>query len=243
MSLTGSLSTLALKPDKVRGDSLESGSSTNVAVWESWHKLRLSAHHGKKLIKKSFKPYHPKVKTFFLHELDQFDFEPGEKVSIVMRTLKKLFGSLSNSNSLRAKRLNAKLSFVRVKGLQHFKDGKSVTDLIEFPDSYWAAHNNLIKAKDNKKRISSDQPKQRLETIQEESEQVEKSGNNRVNNEQVSKLKIFRMKFEILPRIAKIIFEIIIFPFILIMAGLLIMNFTCKNAKKISKAEQNIVNI
>ena len=54
---------------------------------------------------------------------------------------------------------------------------------------------------------------------------------------------MFRMKFEILPRIAKIIFEIIIFPFILIMAGLLIMNFTCKNAKKISKAEQSIVNI
>lgn len=243
MSLTSSMSTLALKPDNVRGDSLESGSSTNVAVWESWHKLRLSAHHGKKLIKKNYKPYHPKVKTFFLHELDQFDLEPGEKVSIVMRTLKKLFGNISNSNSLRAKRVNAKLSFVRVKGLQHFKDGKSVTDLIEFPDSYWAAHNNLIKAKDNKNRISSDQPKQRLETIQEESEKVEKSGNNRVNNEQVSKLKIFRMKFEILPRIAKIIFEIIIFPFILIMAGLLIMNFTCKNAKKISKAEQNIVNI
>ena len=243
MSLTSSMSTLALKPDKVRGDSLESGSSTNVAVWESWHKLRLSAHHGKKLIKKNYKPYHPKVKTFFLHELDQFDLEPGEKVSIVMRTLKKLFGNISNSNSLRAKRVNAKLSFVRVKGLEHFKDGKSITDLIEFPDSYWAAHNNLIKAKDNKNRISSDQPKQRLETIQEESEKVEKSGNNRVNNEQVSKLKIFRMKFEILPRIAKIIFEIIIFPFILIMAGLLIMNFTCKNAKKISKAEQNIVNI
>ena len=243
MSLTSSMSTLALKPDNVRGDSLESGSSTNVAVWESWHKLRLSAHHGKKLIKKNYKPYHPKVKTFFLHELDQFDLEPGEKVSIVMRTLKKLFGNISNSNSLRAKRVNAKLSFVRVKGLEHFKDGKSITDLIEFPDSYWAAHNNLIKAKDNKNRISSDQPKQRLETIQEESEKVEKSGNNRVNNEQVSKLKIFRMKFEILPRIAKIIFEIIIFPFILIMAGLLIMNFTCKNAKKISKAEQNIVNI
>ena len=243
MSLTSSMSTLALKPDNVRGDSLESGSSTNVAVWESWHKLRLSAHHGKKLIKKNYKPYHPKIKTFFLHELDQFDLEPGEKVSIVMRTLKKLFGNISNSNSLRAKRVNAKLSFVRVKGLEHFKDGKSITDLIAFPDSYWAAHNNLIKAKDNKNRISSDQPKQRLETIQEESEKVEKSGNNRVNNEQVSKLKIFRMKFEILPRIAKIIFEIIIFPFILIMAGLLIMNFTCKNAKKISKAEQNIVNI
>ena len=245
MSLTSSMSTLALKPDSVRGDSLESGSRANVAVWESWHKLRLSAHHGKKLIKKNFKPYHPKVKTFFLHELDQFDLEPGEKVSIVMRTLKKLFGNFSNPNSLRAKRVNAKLSFVRVKGLEHFKDGKSIIDLIDFPDSYWAAYDYLIKAKDNKKqyRISSDQPKQRLEPIPEESEKVEKSGMNRLKNEQVSKLKIFRMKFEILPRIAKIIFEIIIFPFILIMAGLLIMNFTCKNAKKISKAEQNIVNI
>ena len=138
--------------------------------------------------------------------------------------------------------MNAKLSFVRVKGLQHFKEGKSITDLIEFPDSYWAAHDNLIKSK-KQYQISSDQPKQHLETIPEESEKVEKSGMNRLKNEQVSKLKIFRMKFEILPRIAKIIFEIIIFPFILIMAGLLIMNFTCKNAKKISKAEQNIVNI
>ena len=248
MSLTSSMSTLALKHENIRDDStfesLEIGSSPNVAVWESWHKLRLTAHHGKKLIKKNFKPYHPKVKTFFLHEIDQFDLEPGEKVTIVMRTLKKLFGSISNSNSLRAKRVNAKLSFVRVKGLQHFKDGKSITDLIEFPDSYWAAYDCLIKAKDNKKQnqITSDQPKQRLETISE-SKKVENSRNNRLNNEQVSKLQIFRMKFEILPRIAKIIFEIIIFPFILIMAGLLIMNFTCKNAKKISKAEQNIVNI
>ena len=195
MSLTSSMSTLALKHDNVRGDStfesLESGSSPSVAVWESWHKLRLSAHHGKKLIKKNFKPYHPKVRTLFLHELDQFDLEPGEKVTIVMRTLKKLFGNISKSNSLRAKRMNAKLSFVRVKGLQYFKDGKSITDLIEFPDSYWAAHDNLIKAKDNKKqyRISSDQPIQRL------------------NNEQVSKLKILRMKFETLPFRAKIIFE------------------------------------
>ena len=226
MSLTSSMSTLALKPDKVRGDSLESGSSTNVAVWESWHKLRLSAHHGKKLIKKNFKPYHPKVRTLFLHELDQFDLEPGEKVTIVMRTLKKLFGNISNSNSLRAKRMNAKLSFVRVKGLQYFKDGKSITDLIEFPDSYWAAYDNLIKAKEKQYRISSDKPKQCRGTIPEESEQVEKSGNNRLNNEQVSNLKIIRMKFEILPCLAKIIFEIIIFPFILIMAGLLLMNFT-----------------
>ena len=89
MSLTSSMSTLALKPDNIRDDSLESGSSMNVAVWESWHKLKLSAHHGKKLIKKNFKPYHPKVKTFFLHDLDQFDLEPGEKVTIVIRTLKK----------------------------------------------------------------------------------------------------------------------------------------------------------
>ena len=89
MSLTSSMSILALKPDNIRDDSLESGSSMNVAVWESWHKLKLSAHHGKKLIKKNFKPYHPKVKTFFLHDLDQFDLEPGEKVTIVIRTLKK----------------------------------------------------------------------------------------------------------------------------------------------------------
>ena len=248
MSLTSDMSTLALKPEIVCDDStfesLESGSGRNVAIWESWDKLKLSAYHGKKLIKKNFKPYHPKVKTFFLHELDQFDLEAGEKVSIVMRTLKKLFGAIAHSNSLRAKRLNAKLSFVRVKGLQHFKDGKPITDLIEFPESYWVAHNNLIKAIDNKhSRNQSNHLQRRLETIPEESERVEKSRNNRFKNDEVSKLKFFRMKFEILPRIAKIIFEIIIFPFILIMAGLLIMNFTCKNAKKISKAEQSIVNI
>lgn len=51
------------------------------------------------------------------------------------------------------------------------------------------------------------------------------------------------MKFEILPKIVKILFELIVFPFIFILGGLLIMNFSCKNARKISKADQNIVDV
>ena len=244
MSLTSTMSTLAVK-DNSSETSFESlDSNLDRKDWETWEQLKLSSYHGKKLIKRAYKPYHPKVKAFFLHELDNFDFEPNEKVTIVMRTIKKVLGNVTNPQSMRGKKINSKLSFVRVKGLDHFKAGKSIKNLIEFPDSYWEAHKKLIEAQNRKQsQVQSDQLKRCLETIPEKVESVRDSRANKYSKDEVSSLNIFRMKFEILPRIAKIIFEIIIFPFILIMAGLLIMNFTCKNAKKISKAEQSIVNI
>ena len=159
MSLTSDMSTLDLKnvngPNESTFESMDSNSSQKVEVWESWEQLRLSAYHGKKLVKKNYMPYHPKVKKFFLHEIDNFDFEPGEKVTIVMRTLKKVFGSMIHSNSSRGKRVNAKLTFIRVKALQHFQDGKSVKDLIEFPKSYWDAYKILLKAQENKRTRTS----------------------------------------------------------------------------------------
>jgi len=133
MSLTHNMANLELKnaaleqtPDQLNGN------------WETWKRLKLSVYHGKKLAKRSFKPYHPKTKSFFLHELDEFGFEPNEKLIIVMRTLKKVFGN-TDTNSNRSKRINNKLSFIRVKGLDHFKANKNIKDLIEFPDSYWQA--------------------------------------------------------------------------------------------------------
>ena len=242
MSLNNNMSTLALK-DNSSDTSFESLDSLSVGKdWESWKQLRLSAYHGKKLIKRAYKPYHPKAKAFFLHELDNFDFEPGEKVTIVMRTLKKCFGNVINSQTIRGKRVNSKLSFIRVKGLKHFKQGKSIKDLILFPDSYWEAYKTLVDAQNKKQPISqSDHLKRRLETIPEEKDEVQDSGATKSKN-QVSIVNLFRMKFEILPKIAKIIFELIIFPFIFLMIGFLIVNFTCKNAKKIAKAEQSIVN-
>ena len=150
MSLTSDMSTLDLK-NVSSFESLDSNSSQKVEVWESWEQVRLSNYHGKKLVKKNFMPYHPKVKKFFLHEIDNFDFEPGEKVAMIMRTLKKVFGNMTHSNSASGKRVNAKLSFIRVKALKHFQDGKSVKDLIEFPKSYWDAHKILLNAQENKR--------------------------------------------------------------------------------------------
>ena len=51
------------------------------------------------------------------------------------------------------------------------------------------------------------------------------------------------MHFETFTKIAKLLFELVIFPAIFIIAGLLIVNFVCKNAKIISKADQTIVKI
>ena len=61
MSLTHNMANLELKnaaleqtPDQLNGN------------WETWKRLKLSVYHGKKLAKRSFKPYHPKTKSFFL---------------------------------------------------------------------------------------------------------------------------------------------------------------------------------
>ena len=133
MSITNTMANLELKKT-----SMEPTPDLTNGNWENWNRLKLSVYHGKKLAKRSFKPYHPKTRTFFLHDLDNFGFEPNEKLIIVMRTLKKVFGN-SEPNSNRAKRINNKLTFIREKGLEHFKADKNIKDLIEFPDSYWQA--------------------------------------------------------------------------------------------------------
>ena len=51
------------------------------------------------------------------------------------------------------------------------------------------------------------------------------------------------MTIGILTKLSKLLFELVIFPSVFIIAGLLIINFVCKNAKSISKADQSIVNI
>ena len=164
MSLTSDMSTLDLK-NVSSFESLDPNSSQKTEVWESWEQVRLSNYHGKKLVKKNFMPYHPKVKKFFLHEIDNFDFEPGEKVTMIMRTLKKVFGNMAHSNSTSGKRVNAKLSFIRVKALKHFQDGKSVKDLIEFPKSYWDAHKILLNSQESKRtRTSSCSLKRHFDT-------------------------------------------------------------------------------
>ena len=151
MSLSNNMENLELKTT-----SMEQNPDQFNGNWENWKRLKLSVYHGKKLAKRSFKPYHPKTKTFFLHELDEFGFEPNEKLIIVMRTLKKVFGN-TDTNSNRSKRINNKLSFIRVKGLDHFKANKSIKDLIEFPDSYWQAL-KAIKDGQRNKNLNSKGP-------------------------------------------------------------------------------------
>ena len=152
MSITNNLSNLELKKTVMEQDHDPINGN-----WESWNRLKLSVYHGKKLVKRAYKPYHPKTKTFYLHELDNFGFEPNEKIVIVMRTLKKVLGN-ADTNSNRAKRINNKLSFIRVRGLEHFKAGKSIKDLIEFPDSYWQA----LKAIEDGQRIKKPKPKESM---------------------------------------------------------------------------------
>ena len=117
--------------------------------WESWEHLKLSAYHGRKLTRRSYKSYHPKVeeKTFFLHQLDNYGFEPEEKLMILMRTFKKLFGSVAGANTSKGRKFNTKLTFLRERGKRHFAAGKKVTDLIAFPDSYWEAFKEITEAK------------------------------------------------------------------------------------------------
>ena len=72
-----------------------------------------------------------------------------------MRTLKKVLGNPSSPNTNKSRRINAKLSFVRVKGLKHFQEGKSVKDLVDFPDSYWTAYKTIMDAKQKKTDVTS----------------------------------------------------------------------------------------
>lgn len=173
MSLNSEMSTLALKDNSET--SLNSVESRRiVSDWENWKTLRLSSYYSKKLLKRAFKPYHPKTKDFFLHEIDNFDFKPGEKVTILMRTLKKVFGRTIHYKTQRASRLNSKLSFIRVRGLEHFEAGKNIKDLIEFPKSYWDAYKSLIEApKIKQSSVKPDHLKRRLETVPEETDIID----------------------------------------------------------------------
>ena len=144
--------------------------------WEHWVHLKLSAYHGRKLTKRNFKPYHPKVeeRTFFLHELDKYDFEPEEKWFIVMRTFKKLFGSIASSDTSKGRKFNTKLSFLRERGKQHLLAGKPIAKLIAFPESYWEAYKQIS---ENGAESGAVEPKrkkrQRLETIPEDANTTE----------------------------------------------------------------------
>lgn len=50
------------------------------------------------------------------------------------------------------------------------------------------------------------------------------------------------MNLGIVVKISKIVFEMIVFPSIILIAALLILNFVCKNAKKIAQSEQTLIN-
>ena len=67
-----------------------------------------------------------------------------------MRTLKKLFGNVTNFDSNKGRRLHAKLSFIRERGKQHFLDKKPITDLIEFPEAYWECYKSISRARERK---------------------------------------------------------------------------------------------
>ena len=141
-------------------------SERNPNNWENWEHLKLSSYHGRKLTRRNYKPYHPTVdeKNFFLHELDQLDFGPEEKYFIVMRTFRKLFGSVVGANSSKGRKFNAKLSFLREKGKNHFASGKKVTELISLPDSYWEGYKETMESKKDPKEGKDTAPKRpRLE--------------------------------------------------------------------------------
>ena len=117
--------------------------------WESWSQLKLSAYHGRKLAKRNFRPYHPKVaeKTFFIHEIDNYELEPEEKWLIVMRTFKKLFGNFISADTAKGRKFNTKMSFLRERGKANFKAGKSIKDWISFPDSYWDEYKRVTESR------------------------------------------------------------------------------------------------
>ena len=145
--------------------------SSNKSDWENWDRLKISAFHGKKLIKRNFQPYCPKGERFFLHEIDNFNFDAEKKVFIVGQTFRRLFGTNSfkeSSESSKGRKYATKLTFLREKGKQYFRDGKLITDLIDFPQSYWEALEALKSAQAEKKNASSKRSK--LDISKEEDE-------------------------------------------------------------------------
>ena len=138
--------------------------------WENWDRLKLSAFHGRKLIKRNFQPYCPKGERFFLHEIDNYDFDAEKKVFIVFQTFRRLFGTSSSADSSKGRKYATKLTFLREKGKQYFREGKSITELIDFPQSYWEALEALRNAKAEKQSKRSSSAKEKRVTNKEEDE-------------------------------------------------------------------------
>ena len=143
------MESLNIKSGNNVGEKFSETAKCRIDDWESWSQLKLSAYHGRKLAKRNFRPYHPKVaeKTFFLHEIDNIELEPEEKWLIVMRTFKKLFGNFMTADTAKGRKFNTKMSFLREKGKENLKAGKSIQDWISFPDSYWEEHKRVTEAK------------------------------------------------------------------------------------------------
>ena len=118
--------------------------------WERWDRLKLSAYHGRKLVKRNFQPTHPGGERFMLHDLNSLGFNTETKLFVLVQTFKRLFGNGAASDSSKGKKHATKLTFLREKGKRYFNEGKKVTDLIDFPQAYWDALEALEKAKEGK---------------------------------------------------------------------------------------------
>ena len=152
-----------LKVDNKNDNFEDIEKSSNKSDWENWNQLKISAFHGKKLIKRNFQPYCPKGERFFIHEIDNFGFTAEQKVFILVQTFRRLFGTSSKegSDTVKGRKHATKLTFLREKGKKYFRDGKLITDLIDFPQSYWEALEALKVARAEKlaKRSSSSKEK------------------------------------------------------------------------------------
>ena len=147
--------------------------SSNKSDWENWDRLKISAFHGKKLIRRNFQPYcSAKGERFFLHEIDNFGFDAERKVYILVQTFRRLFGTNLDKHSDTAKwRKHAtKITFLREKGKRYFREGKLITDLIDFPQSYWEALEALKVARAEKHAKRSSSSKEKIDTNKEEDE-------------------------------------------------------------------------
>ena len=59
--------------------------------WERWDRLKLSAYHGRKLVKRNFQPTHPGGERFMLHDLNSLGFNTETKLFVLVQTFKRLF--------------------------------------------------------------------------------------------------------------------------------------------------------
>ena len=162
-----------LKVDNKNENFQDIEKSSNKSDWENWDRLKISAFHGKKLIKRNFQPYcSVKGERFFLHEIDNFGFDAERKVFILVQTFRRLFGNgfKEYSDTAKWRKHATKLTFLREKGKRYFREGKLITDLIDFPQSYWEALEALKAAKAEKLAKRSSSSKEKLDINKEEDE-------------------------------------------------------------------------